>query len=238
MSTLSVVVFALPEMKELSQCLESVQWADTVTVRRLGDDGELLSTEEIKPGSSGGATDWCLRLWGEERVEAELRNELQAFRSRNGLGAALSYRIAVRSRLLDDWAAGSLWGPSPAPRLSREPCVLPPGWWDAATEKKDVGHRPLRGWIGDYSLAEIDSGVGWVNRCSTLYAAQMQARHQKFTVAKTVGGSLGTFVRLLWMNGVFAGGIAGVTLSVMAAYTRLLTGAKLWEAARGERISK
>ena len=230
MATISVVVFSIPKMKHLAQCLESVQWADAITVRHLGDGGKAFSTEEVKRPSSGGGIDWFLYLWGEERVEAELREELEGLRKRNGSTSLSSYRIPVRSRLLGDWAEGSLWGPSPALRLRREARALPPGWWDASERKVDAGEGLLRGWIADYSLVELSAGVDWVNRCSSFWAARAQAENRSFSPANAVIRSLGIFARLLWMNGVFSRGLAGWTLSALAAYTNLLSGAKLWEA--------
>lgn len=230
MTTISVVVFATPGMTHLTQCLESVRWADGVAVRHLGKGGDIVSTEEVKGPSSGSGTDWSLCLWGEERVAEELREELQAARRGSGLTTASSYRIPIRSRLLSGWAEGSLWGPSPALRLSRGTTMRPAGWWNAAEGNSSGRAGLLRGWIEDYSLAELSAGVDWVNRYSGLWAAQAQAKNLSFSSASGVIGSLGVFVRLLWMNGVFSNGLPGLTLSALAAYAHLLGGAKLWEA--------
>ena len=230
MATLSVVVFSFPGMKQLTQCLESVLWADGVMVRHLADGGRIVSTEEVKRSSKSEEAGWVLHLWGEERVEAELREELQALRMRAESSALLSYHVPIRSRLLGGWAEGSLWGPSPSVRLCREAKALPPGWWEAAEKGAVVAPGLLRGWIGDYSLVELGAGVDWLNRLSNLWAAQAQAREQDLSPVNMVSGSLRVFLRLLWMNGFLSHGLAGLTLSTMAAYAKLLSGAKLWEA--------
>lgn len=230
MATFSVVVFSFPGMKQLAQCLESVRWADGVVVRHLADGGKIVATEEVKQPSKSGGAGWFLHLWGEERVEAELREELQALRIREEGASPSSYHVPIRSRLLGGWGEGSLWGPSPSVRLCREAKTLPPGWWEAT--ERDSGTAPglLRGWIEDYSLVELSAGVDWVNRSSTVWAARAQAENRSFTPANAVIRPLGVFARLLWMNGVFSHGLAGWTLSALAAYTNLLSGAKLWEA--------
>ncbi|MGH7830688.1 MAG: hypothetical protein ACREP8_10970 [Candidatus Binatia bacterium] len=229
MATLSVVIFATPEIQHhLDPCLASVRWADAITVYRLDERGEVVATEEVKrlTDPDGG---WVLHLWAEERVEAELREELQRLRGKNSSPAAC-YRIPIRSRLLDSWAEGTILGPSPALRLRREIKRLAGGWGEAVEEDSAGRAELLRGWIADYSLSDLSAGVDRVNRFSTLWAARAHAENRSFRPAAAVIRSLGIFVRLLWMNGIFSRGMAGVTVSALAAYAHLLSGAKLWEA--------
>ena len=72
MSSLGVVVFNLRGMKHLSQCLDSVQWADAVTVRDLDQNGNPNSIKETERLSEEIKTDWVLYLWGEEKIGTEL----------------------------------------------------------------------------------------------------------------------------------------------------------------------
>jgi len=65
MSSLGVVVFNLRGMKHLQQCLDSVQWADAVTVWDMDRNGNLNSIKETERLSQEIKTDWVLHLWGE-----------------------------------------------------------------------------------------------------------------------------------------------------------------------------
>lgn len=239
MSSLGVVVLSLQGMKHLAQCLESVQWADVVVLIHVGEGEPAIGANLCPPsivrkvsGSEGARklsqeiqTDWVLHLWGEERVEADLRDELLALCKRELTQLPGGYRIPLRSLLLGRWVEGSLWGPSPSLRLSREVEELSLGWWN--TKERRVQESPglLRGWIEDYSSTELSEGVGRVEAISNLWAEQLQARGRTLSPAAMAVCSLRVF-----MNSAFSNGFAGLTLSTLAAYATLLSGAKLWEA--------
>ena len=244
MSTLGVVVFSMQGMEHLAQCLESVRWADVIMVLHSGD-GEpsigvnpspppilrrIAPAEEMKELYQEIRTDWVLHLWAEERVEAELREELRELCKAELPKAPLCYQIPIRSHLLGRWVDGSLWGPSPALRLSHEVEELPPGWWNATERRIRESPGLLRGWIGDYTSAELSGGVDRVQSASSLWAERFRARGRSVSPSAMVINPLRVFMRLLLMNGGFSNGLAGLTLSTLAAYATFLSGAKTWEA--------
>jgi len=229
MSTLGVVIFNLQGMKHLAQCLESVQWADAIKVLDSGDsDGWSVTPKRIQDLSEEMTTDWVLHLWGEESVEGKLAAELRALCRRELSIAATRYRITIRSYLLGRWVEGSLWGPSPSLRLSRRVEGIPAGWWDAAKRSRDAPSLP-EGWIGDYSAVELSDGLDRLNGLSTLWAGRLRVRGESPGPAAMTFYPFGVFFQLLWKNGVFSRGLAGLTISILAAYVTLLTSAKLWE---------
>lgn len=244
MSTFGVVVFSLRGMKHLAQCLESIHWADVVMVLHAGE-GEpsirasqsssliirkVAYTDSVKQFSQEMRTDWVLHLWGEERVEMELREELRALCKTELPHAPSGYRIPIRSYILGRWVRGSLWGPTPALRLSRGVEEFSLGWWDAAERRSGEVSGMLRGWIGDYSSAELSDGVDRVQSASKLWAEQLQVKVETPSPVGMAVCPLRVFMRLLFMNGVFSNGLAGFSLSTLAAYATLLSGAKAWEA--------
>lgn len=252
MSSLGVVVFSLRGMKHLAQCLESVQWADSVAVLYAGD-GEpsiganarssvmlrkVVSGKEVKQLSQEIRADWVLHLWGEERVEAELGEELRALCKAGLPEAPLGYRIPIRSHLLGRWVEGSLLGPSPALRLSRGVGEISPGWWGEMESRIQETPMLPRGWIGDYTSAELSEGVDRLQSISDLWAQRLQAEGRSLSPLAMALCPLRVFTRLLIKNGVFSHGLAGLTLSTMAAYVTLLSGAKVWEARRVRPIAK
>jgi len=252
MSTLGVVVLSLQGMKHLSECLESVRWAEAVTLLHAGEEAPTVgvsafpsltlrkfsSTQELAEHCQGVKTDWVLHLWGEERVEAVLREELRAVCQKELPQAPLGYRISIRSRLLGRWVEGSLLGPSPALRLSRRVEEIPTGWWDAT--RHSLRQYPVlgRGWIGDYSAAELREGFDRVQNISELWAERLQTRWSKLTPMACLLCPLRVFIKMLLMNGIFSNGFAGLTLSTLAAYATLLASAKVWEARNVKSIAK
>lgn len=231
-------------MKHLEACLESVKWAEAVFLLHLGAEApsirldshpslvlrKLASLHEIGESCRDLRTDWILHLWGEEVVEAELRQELRVVCRKELAEEPFAYRIAIRSRILGRWAEGSLLGPSPALRLSRSIQEIASGWWDSS--RIALGQFPAmeRGWIGDYGAAALENGVRRIELISGLWAEDIGARGAALSVTSCVLRPLAIFIRTLVKNGIFAGGISGLTLSAMAAYAALLTGAKVWEA--------
>lgn len=244
MPTLGVVVVSLPGMMHLDRCLESVQWAEAVFLLHLGAEAPSIGTDsypslvlrklpslrEIGESCKDLGTDWILHLWGEEVVETELREELRVVCRKELAEEPLAYRVAIRSRILGRWAEGSLLGPSPALRLSRGIREIASGWWDSS--RIGLGQYPAmeRGWIGDYSAAALENGVRRIEAISGLWADDIGARGAALSVTSCVLRPLAIFIRTLVRNGIFAGGISGLTLSALAAYAALLTGAKVWEA--------
>jgi hypothetical protein len=244
MSTLEVIVFSLRGMTRLTQCLESVQWAHAVSVIHLSKGGSSIEAEALScPGSGKGVakvdvkrpspgikTDWVLHLWEEERVEGELKDELLTLCRMEAPAAPRSYRIPIRSRILGRWVEGSLWEPSPAIRLSREARDLGPGWWHRPERMMDAP-KLRRGWIGDYSCAELSGGVNRINAVSDLWAERLETAGGNLGVLAMTTRPLRVFMRLLLRNGLFTHGLAGWTLSALAAYAALASGMKLWERA-------
>lgn len=243
MSTLGVVVFSLQGMKPLAQCLESVRWADSIVVLHVGE-GEpaiepgslpyrvfrgLDAAQPVERIQQEIRTDWVLHLWGEERVGTELKEELQRLCQTTSPKASSGYRIPIRSRVLGRWVQGSLWGTSPSVRLLHEVRDLSLGWWD--TECRNFKEVPglVQAWIGDYSLAELDHGMDHVQSASDLWMSRLQAIGEAPSPGRIAKSSVHVFMRLMFMNGLFAGGLAGLTLSTLAAYATFLSGAKLWE---------
>ena len=244
MSTLGVVVFSLRGMKQLAQCLASVQWADAVMVLHLGEgepsigDSPSLSpmVRKVSPGEDVGhfyeeiRTDWVLHLWGEERVEAKLGEELKSLCRAELKNAPLEYRIPIRSQILGSWVNGSLWGPTPSFRLSRKVEELSLGWWNRTEREIEEPPGVLRGWIGDYASVQLSDGFDRVQSVSQICSKRLEIKNRTLSTAAMAVFPLRVFMRLLLMNGVFHHGLAGLTLSTLAAYATLLSGAKMWEA--------
>lgn len=231
-------------MQHLSECLESVKWADAVELLHVGE-GEppggvsanfplvlrkVASTEELGDIPRQIATDWILYLWGEERVEPELREELRELCQEKMAAAPLGYRIPIRSRLLGCWVEGSLLGPSPSLRLSRGIEEITSGWWSSAENRLQGCPTLQRGWLGDYTAAELKHGFDRLQDISQIWAARLETKGENLTGLASVLRPLPVFIKVLLRNRLFLNGFAGLTLSTLAAYGAFLACAKIWEA--------
>jgi hypothetical protein len=240
MPTLGVVVLSLGKTKHLTECLKSVTWADEVLLVHVGGGepeiggGELPSLRIRRVASLADAekhfaeirTDWILQLWAEERVDAVLAGEIQALCRgplRNDPG---TYRIAVQSHILGKWIEGGVAGRSPMIRLSRGREAMPPGWWIETKSAETLA----RGCIRDYGCSELVRAVERVQELSDFWAARLRGAASSPGAPGTVLGALKVFFEMLVLNRLFLRGVAGLTLSALASYAVLLSGAKHWEA--------
>lgn len=229
MSSLGVVVYSLRGMRYLSQCLDSVRWADAVTVRSLDQETEVDSEVKSVPRAQEVGTDWVLHLWGDECVGAELAEELQLIRKAGLEAGFLAYLVPIRSHLLGRWVRGSLWSPSPSLRLCRRVEELPYHWWNSKLENPGGKSGLLHGWIGDYSCTELQGGVERLNVISGLWAQRLQADGRTLSHALIAAYPVQVLTRLLFVDGLLLQGMAGLSLSVLAAYATLASGMKLVE---------
>jgi len=237
MATVGVVVLSFDGMKHLAECLEAVAWADRVLLLHAGGDPEvgkefpslsvrrLSSWSEAERHFSELATDWVLYLWGDERVDASLAEEIRTLQGRAGGDSSATYKLRVRSLILGRWADGSIAGPNPAVRLARGQDVLP-SWWTSASGSETIS----RGFIEDRGTEDLSAAVERVQALSDLWAARLMKLDQPPGALKTIYASIGVKVRMLCANGFFARGLGGVALAGLASYSVLLSGAKFWEA--------
>jgi hypothetical protein len=242
MPTFGVVVFSLGGTNHLAECLKSVAWADEILLLHRGAEelqfggGEFSTLRVRAVGSAAEAekyaaemkTDWVLRLWADERLEAGLADELRALVHGGARELPTPRRIPVRSYILRRWAEGSVSGPGPAVRLGRNAKDISHGWWVKAPSASKL----TRGWIGDYGCSELSDAVERVQSLSDFWAEGLSSATPPPGAAKAVFCSLRVFVKMLFLNRFLGRGLAGITLSALASYAVLLSGAKLWEARR------
>ncbi|MBI4527647.1 MAG: hypothetical protein HY695_27945 [Deltaproteobacteria bacterium] len=246
MPTLGVVILTLNGMKHVAQCVESVKWADRIMVLHVGDGAPAIlagecsclvyrrvgSTETLDGLPQEMNTDWILNLWGEETVDAALRDELAALCRKPVQRDLDSYRIPIRSLLMGRWVDGSVWEPSPATRLGRQFSLFPAGWRSGLGNGKRRIPLLGRGSICDHTLSELDYGLRQIQNVSDLWARLSQGRSPgSFAM---IGSPLRTFFRLVFRNRALSNGIAGLTVATLAAYATFLSMAKLWEAQKGK----
>jgi len=226
MATLGVVVFCVAGMRHLARCLKTLEWADDVRVVNLSEGSGFV--HDLGASEQRQRTDWILQLWAEEHLEKQLEEQLSSLRRIPLDQARPAYRIPIRSYLLGNWVDGSIWGPSPSLRLTRERSHWPPAWWNLdAWESGGAGF--LSACIKDYSAAELSSGIGHMNTLTSLWAQELNGRGQAPGLTKASLFSLLVLLRLLARRTMLRDGFAGLTLSVLCAYATLLVGAKAWE---------
>lgn len=237
MATIGVVVFSFDGMKQLPQCLETIAWADCVLLLHAGGDpavGREFPALSVRRFSSWGeaeghlaeiGTDWVLWLWGDERVDRSLAEEIRGLLGRPKTDGPPAYEIPVRSFILGRWVNGGIGGPSPSLRLFRG-MNLPFGWWTQASAAGTIS----RGSIEDRGTEDLSAAVDRVQSLSDFWSACLMKTADPPGALKTIFVSIGVKIRMLFDNGFFARGLGGIALAGLASYSVLLSGAKFWEA--------
>lgn len=230
MPTIGVVVVSAPGMKHVTECLKSIAWADEALLLYGGEAPPTSGAESFPalracgfaaPAEAirhvdGLRSDWVFYLWGDERVEGALADELRSL-CRDAEGARRSWPILVRSYILGAWVNGGIAGATRAllRREDRKNLFAPP-------PSRGEG-RAARGWIADYGTGELNAAVERVQAVSDFWAESCAAA--AFAAPPAV------FFRTLCRNRFFSGGLPAVTLAALASYTLLMAGAKAWQAA-------
>lgn len=227
MATLGVVVYSVPGMTDLSRCLDSVQWAETISVHALEVGSERQAGKLPAKGSMD--TDWILHLWGDEQVEAGLAAELRNLCQAPPAATPSLYYVPVRSLLLGRWIKGSLWSPAPSPRLCRAVQGFPDHWWNVPSTSSGNNAGLLRGWVSDYSCANLQTAMERINVVSSLWADRLRSQNRAPGQWAAAAHSIQVFLRLLFVKGLLLQGMAGMSLATFAAYTTLVSAMKCHE---------
>ncbi|MEW6510603.1 MAG: glycosyltransferase family 2 protein [Bacteroidota bacterium] len=136
MSGISVITLTLNEERNITECLESVSWADQRIVidagstdrtlelaRRQTDDVVVLPWRGFGAARNKGLEmareEWILWLDADERVTPALATELRGVVARGGDPAIAGYLLARRAYFCGKWIRHCGWYPSRVVRLFR-----------------------------------------------------------------------------------------------------------------------
>jgi len=222
MASLGVVIYTLGKTDLLDETLKQVRFADAVQVIPL----DKADPTALEPPAASLQTGWVLVLWNGEKVTEELKSELEDLRKTDLPSLQESYLIPVRSLILGRFVKGSLWGPNPSLRLTRNTEKQVPAWWNSRTGSA----KQFKGFIEDHALAELKVGIDRMNAFSSYWAKYLESVGYRFKTWQAVRKTLKIGTDSLVSNGFLFAGLSGWAVALLSAYTYLLTTAKIWEA--------
>ena len=248
MTPLSAVLITHNEERNLAAALESVRFCDEIVVV---DSGSTDRTREIAaqagarvirnepwPGfvaqrnlaADAARHDWILAVDADERVTAELRDEIQAARAA-GFDRA-GYRIPRVVHYLGRWIRATDWYPDPQLRLFDRT----KGRWQGGLIHESVRVRGrvgrLRSELQHHPYDDIGHHMRKIDSYTTLWARDAFAAGRRTGTLETVGAPGWAFLRNYVLKGGFRLGEAGLTVSTFNAYYTYAKMAKLRELAR------
>ena len=248
MSSLTVITITRDEERNISECLESVRWADQIVVVDSGSTDKTVDLAKrftadvynIDWEGYGHARNfaldhasgkWILWLDADERVTPELQEELQRVIGQDDPGFS-GYSVARRAYFLGKWIKHCGWYPSRVVRLFRR--------GEGRFNETRVHERlELGGNIGElrhdllhYTDPHLQQYLAKFNKYTTLAAQDLAANGKEFRLRDLIVRPPFLFVKMYLLRLGFLDGIHGFILSVLSSAYVFSKYAKLWELTR------
>lgn len=249
--SIAVIVITKNEEHNVSQCLQSVQWADEIIVVDSESRDKTVEIARtftpkvyIKPwlgfaaaksfGLQECTSEWVLWLDADERVTSPLAEEIRNLVRSKPQEAA--FRVKRKAYFLGTWIRHSGWYPGRVTRLFNR---------EKARFNNAAVHEGLEvdGAISDLSndlLHFTDPNLyhyfSKLNRYTTLAAVESFRKGKRSGLSDFIVRPVWQFLRMYFVRLGFLDGVPGLLLALLSASYVLTKYAKLWEL--GESVSK
>jgi glycosyltransferase involved in cell wall biosynthesis len=246
---ITATIISFNEEENIRAACESVAWADEVLVvdsestdatREVARGCGARVVERAWPGfaaqkqfaAESAAHDWVFSLDADERVSAELREEILSLRQSVEERLADGYRVPRRSFYMGRWIRGGGWYPDHQLRFYRRER----GRWEGAYIHESVKMRPgarvgtLRGDIQHFSMRDASHHHRMIGeRYAPLAARQMFEAGRRTSTLRLATAAPSAFLRSFVLKGGFRDGLAGLAIARFAAHHAFLKHLLLWE---------
>lgn len=249
---LSVIVLTKDEADNIGPCLDTVAWADELIVYDSGSRDDTVAIarqrgvrvevdadwqgygEQRRRAQACANGQWILMLDADERVSAELAEEIRQVVAANELDA-----VCLLPRL--SWCFGSFirhggWYPDYVARLYprdvarydealvHEKLVVPAG----------VRQVKLRGDLLHFTYRDLQHYLVKSAGYAAAWAEQRARRGRRASLPQGLLHGVGCFVRMYLLRGGFLDGRAGLLLALLSAHSTFAKYADLWVRARAQ----
>jgi len=241
---LSVTVITKNEAAQVGAALESVSWADEIVVVDSGSTDETVSiarqftprvdvrdwpgyVEQKNFAASIASHDWILSLDADERVSAELRQEILDTLARQPAHSA--FRMPRVTWHLGRWIRTTDWYPDYQLRLYDRRSARWTGQYvhESVSASGSVGM--LHGELQHFAYRDIADHLETIDRYTTLAARQMCESGRRAGLLQLAGHPPLAFLRNYLAHGGIRDGVPGFIISSLNAYYVFLKFAKLRE---------
>ena len=232
--TLTVVIVAKNEARNISECVASASFANEVIVLDSGSTdasaelarqagARVVTTDwpgygpQVARGFSMATCDWVLSLDADERITPELAREISAAIAS---GTRAGYRIPRLSEFVGKFIHHSGWRPDYTLRLGVRSA-------SGFTDHFLHAHMTVEGAIGElktplihFSYPDLHDVLEKLDRYSTGHAKDMHTRGKTASLKKAIVHAVFAFVRTYFLRLGFLDGQRGLMLAIYnAEYT-------------------
>ena len=243
-TAISACVITLNEADRIEDCLESLSWCDEILVvdshstdatRKLSEAHGARVIERDWPGHVAqkefavreARYDWVLCVDADERVSAELRDEIEALRNR-GIAEHAGWQMPRLSAYLGHWIRHGSWHPDRKLRLFDRRR----GRWTGRDPHDRVA---VEGSVGTFSgcllhhpYRNFADHLDTIDRYTTTMAQGLRAADRRARLADIVLRPPWRFFRFYVIERGFLDGWRGFVLATLAAHYVRLKYTKLW----------
>lgn len=249
---LSVLIIAGNEEKNITDCLESVRWAEeiivvdsestdrTVEISKKFTNKVFIHKWEGFAGQrrfslSQATNDWVLSIDADERVSPELKEEI--IKTINSNSEVDAFYIPRRNYFLDKVITTCFWYPDYQLRLFKRNKA------NVADKKVHEGFYvegptgKLSGDIIHFTHQSIHETFAKVNNYTSLNAEE-RIHGKKIKALNFVLNPLAAFLNHFISRKGYKDGIYGLMVSLIHSITNMLTYMKIWELQHKEELKK
>lgn len=247
MPNISVIIITKNEARDIRACLESVSWADEIIVLDSGSSDDTTSIARSFTPHVHTSADWrgfgiqknralafatgkwVLSLDADERLTAELSNEIQALLQNTTAESPIKvYEMPRRSSYCGVWIKHAGWYPDYVTRLFQRGC---------ARFSDDVVHERLifecqagrlESDLLHYSFRDFEEVLEKTNSYSSAGAQKLLARNQRIFFTSAILHGSWTFFRTYILKLGILDGRMGFALAVSNAYGAYYRYLKAW----------
>ncbi|UCD94985.1 MAG: glycosyltransferase family 2 protein [Candidatus Zixiibacteriota bacterium] len=248
MSTISVVIIARDEEKNIVRCLGSVRWADEVIVIDTGSSDKTPEMAEslgarlyrIEWRGFGNAKQfgvdkatgrWVLSVDADEEITEVLASEVaEAVKDSDFAG----YDIPRRTSFMGRWIRHSRWYPDYVLRLFRKETG---GFTSSLVHEKveiDGNVGRLKHPILHYSYPDVETYMRKLETYTSLAARELHKKGKRFSVLSLVLKPIAAFSRHYITGAGFLDGVEGFMIASLSAFGVLTKYIKLRSLERAE----
>jgi glycosyltransferase involved in cell wall biosynthesis len=240
----TVTIITLNESRHIAAAIDSAAWADEILVIDSGSTDDTVAVAAAKgvrvmartwPGyvdqknyaASVASHDWIFSLDADERITPALASEIREVVK--GEPRERAFRIPRVTFHLGRWIRTTDFYPDSHTRLYDRRAAR---WQGKYVHESVVADGPvgqLTHELQHYSYRDLSDHLDRINHYSTLAARQMYENGRRATAFDLLTHPPAAFLRNYLLRGGFSEGVAGLTLSLVNAYSVLLKFAKLWE---------
>ncbi len=246
MTTVSVILITKNEEKQLSDCLQSVKWADEIIVLDSGSEDKTLEIAESFgakifshndwPGfgrqrqiaQSYAACDWVFMIDADEIATDGLAKEIKSVVSENNQQCV--YNVPRLSWVFGRFIRHSGWYPDYVTRLYPRNKAT---YDDALVHEKvlvdsNLKVKKLSSDLLHYTYRDVHHYLVKSAGYASAWADQRQKAGKKSTLLQAFIHAAGCFMKMYFLRSGFLDGKQGFLLAVLSAHSTFVKYADLW----------